>query len=286
MTDARYRKLYPRLWRDRDFLQLDYQNRLLALYLLAGPQGNSVGCYVFSLGTASEDFGFSLGIITRRFKMVCAQFGWQYDPASRVLFIPSWWKWNKPENAIVLKGALKDCHELPETPLYETLAACSRNVCERLGVTFPKRIPEPSPIQEQYSNRSKAVQEERTVAAPRPPVENSVENPEPPDPPEPTADAPPVRSRAPSSTPHVPVTPPGQVGDWTPTRVLAPFAVVAALVRAVLADGQDWSHPGGEADLLEELKTHCAKARLGYDTELLRKALDSERHKAKTRRTA
>lgn len=66
----------------------------------------------------------------------------------------------------------------------------------------------------------------------------------------------------------------------------APFGVLSAMVRAVLTEGRDWSYPGGEADLMDELKTRCAKARLGYDTESLRKALDSERVKALRRRTA
>lgn len=64
------------------------------------------------------------------------------------------------------------------------------------------------------------------------------------------------------------------------------FRVVSALVRATLAEGQDWSYPTGEADLMDELKTRCAKARLPYDTELVRKALDSERVKAQRQEAA
>lgn len=64
------------------------------------------------------------------------------------------------------------------------------------------------------------------------------------------------------------------------------FRVVSALVRATLAEGQDWSYPTGEADLMDELKSRCAKARLPYDTELVRKALDSERVKAQRQEAA
>ena len=64
------------------------------------------------------------------------------------------------------------------------------------------------------------------------------------------------------------------------------FRVVSALVRATLAEGADWAYPTGEADLMDELKTRCAKARLPYDTELVRKALDSERAKAQRQEAA
>jgi len=107
-----------------------------------------------------------------------------------------------------------------------------------------------------------------TAAPPPPPPERPVENSD-----EPSLD------RVNSSEAPGP-----RASTWSTPRELAPYAVVAALVRAMLAEGADWTYAGGEADLVEELKTRCAKARLGYDTMLLRKAVDSERVKAKRAR--
>jgi hypothetical protein len=109
--------------------------------------------------------------------------------------------------------------------------------------------------------------------------------------PDPVPDPDPLREErtaAPPPSPPVKHSVPHQrdLSRFTPPSELAPFAVVSALTRGLLAEGHDWRYAGGEADLLDTIKTRCAKARLGYDTELVRKALDSERVKAGHRRSA
>ena len=56
--------------------------------------------------------GFAKG-----FDSVVSKMGWQYDPAARVLYLPSWWRWNGPSNPNEMKGRLKGLDELPETEL-------------------------------------------------------------------------------------------------------------------------------------------------------------------------
>lgn len=142
VSEARYRKLYPRIWRHDGFVALDHVDRLLTLYILTGPQTNRIGCFVFSPGAAAEDLRLSPGTFPKRLANVCGTFGWRFHEPSRVLLITSWWEWNKPENGNVLRGALKDAAELPQTPLYAEFSECSRNVCQTLGVTFPQRLPQ------------------------------------------------------------------------------------------------------------------------------------------------
>lgn len=62
----------------------------------------------------------------------------------------------------------------------------------------------------------------------------------------------------------------------------APFRVVCALVRATLHEYQ--AHD--EADLMGELKDRCVKSGFLYDSNLLVRALNFERGKARARRTA
>ena len=110
---------------------------------------------------------------------------------------------------------------------------------------------------------------ERTPASPEPPCVEPVENSE--------GEAP--------------------MGEWTAAQELAPFAVVCALVKSVLNEassgklkmnlrmvssedtdaGAVYDANGLEADLADIIKERCAKARLGYNTELVRKALDAVR---------
>lgn len=57
------------------------------------------------------------------------------------------------------------------------------------------------------------------------------------------------------------------------------YRVISALVRSVLAENRDYTYDGGEADLVEDLKTRCAQAGLRYNRGLVQRALDSERAK-------
>src|SRR5262245_54981832 len=105
---GRYRKLYPRIWSNQEFLALTENERLLAIYLIAGPQQNRIGLCRVSPGAAAEDLGLTSGTFRARFNRVLKAFGWHFDVSHRVLWIPSWWKFNAPENPNQMKGVLAD----------------------------------------------------------------------------------------------------------------------------------------------------------------------------------
>jgi len=137
MTDARYRKLYPRIWHHPDFHALSRLEQLLALYLLTGPQTNRIGYYRLSLGQLSEDFEESQPVLARSVESTCTGMGWAWDGVAKVVFIPSWWRWNEPEAVNNLKGALKDYAEVPPSTLSGAFVDACRTPCERLGVPLP-----------------------------------------------------------------------------------------------------------------------------------------------------
>lgn len=169
---GRYRKLYPRLWRHPGFRGLTPAARELALYILAGPQTNAVGLFAFSPAAAAEDLNLETDAVREAMAMLHAVFGWEFDPEARVLYIPSWWRWNRPENVNILKGNLKALQEVPAnrfletfrsntewlpTDLHATFQECvrersgnaSRNASGKGSGTFKKGSPKPSPIQDQ-----------------------------------------------------------------------------------------------------------------------------------------
>jgi hypothetical protein len=155
MSDlGRYRKLYARLWRHPGFAQLSDGEKVLAFYVLTGPQTNRLGLYVLSIATAAEDLGTVPETLSKRLVNVCQTFGWQFDKRSRVFFCPSWFRWNPPENLNVMKGSLKDLNEIPPCALVDAFARNIETVPETLRETFleglRQRLPKPSPNQEPY----------------------------------------------------------------------------------------------------------------------------------------
>jgi hypothetical protein len=133
---GRYRKVFPRLWRHRHFVELSVEARLLALYCLAGPPANRIGLFLLSIGGAAEDLRMTPNGVKEHLSSVLDAFGWQYDAESRVLWIPSWWKFNLPENANVLKGGLRDILDVPHSKLIARFAAHTEHLPETLAATF------------------------------------------------------------------------------------------------------------------------------------------------------
>lgn len=74
---------------------------------------------MLSIATAAEDLKSQPETLKRRLLNVCVTFGWQYDADARVIYIPSWWRWNPRENENVLKGNLKDLNDIPSRGLVD-----------------------------------------------------------------------------------------------------------------------------------------------------------------------
>jgi hypothetical protein len=100
-----------------------------ANYLLTGPQTNRIGFYTFSILLAAEDLGTDRESIIKYMAQVCVTFDWHSDFNARVMWIPSWFKWNPPANTKVLKGVLRDLTEIPTCGL---VAAFARHVTNAL----------------------------------------------------------------------------------------------------------------------------------------------------------
>jgi hypothetical protein len=144
----KYRKIDPRIWRDEKFDGLTEGEKLVALYCITA-QTNRCGIFAFSPAMAAEELGTSPQTFRERFKKVVTTLSWQWDDARRVLYFPTWWKYNPPENANVLTGNLRDMDDLPETPLAAAFYANLKYLEPNLHRTFRERSPKPCPIQEQ-----------------------------------------------------------------------------------------------------------------------------------------
>jgi hypothetical protein len=143
----KFRKVDPRVWDDETFRELGADGQRLCLYLITSPQGNRIGLHKFSLALGAEALGMMPETFAECFKRVIGELEWKYDPGARVLYIPSWWKYNPPENPNVLKGNLDDLHDLPKTELlnefalnHRWLTAGSSAATDRLRQTFRETL--------------------------------------------------------------------------------------------------------------------------------------------------
>ena len=133
---GRYRRVYPRLWRHPAFKKLAPLSQRLTTYLLYGPQSNRIGLFYFSINTAAEDLDSTPESLRKALREVALSFGWSFDAIARVFFIPSWWRWNSPDHEKVLRGNLKDLHEIPPCGLTDQFTKNLRYLKPELHKTF------------------------------------------------------------------------------------------------------------------------------------------------------
>src|SRR5262249_26603670 len=127
-----YRKFFVSFWLHPGVRRLNEADRLLAIWLLTNEGTNRIGLYRLSPAQAAEELGEAVDCFIARLERVCQTFGWKFDAIARVLYIPSWWKYNPPANLNVVRGSLKDLSKVP--PDCELIEAFARNV---------EHIPEP-----------------------------------------------------------------------------------------------------------------------------------------------
>jgi hypothetical protein len=155
----RYRKSDPRFWKDEKIRGFDPTDKLLAQYAFTG-QSNRIGCFAFSPGMAAEDTGIPLKTFVKRFRQVCQQLNWKWDEELGVLYLPTWWRYNQPENANNVIGNLKDLDDVPGSPLVAEFCEnvtyldprfreTFRQLVERLGERYPRRSATQEQEQEQ-----------------------------------------------------------------------------------------------------------------------------------------
>lgn len=165
---GRYRKLFIGFWLHPGLTELTDSEKLLAVWLLTGPATNRIGLYRLSPAQAAEDLGTSLESFRKRLRTVCTAFGWLFDERSRVLYIPSWWKWNPPANENVVRGSLKDLNEIPACGLVDAFVKNIEPIPEPFREAFLKGLTErsgrASRNQDQYLDHEQKKEQEHRAS--------------------------------------------------------------------------------------------------------------------------
>ena len=131
----RYRKIDPRIWSDEKFTALSLRDKLITFYCITA-QSNRIGLFLFSPAKGAEDLKLSFRTFAEGFGKVSKTLNFSFDKINRVLYLPTWWKYNCPENPNVLKACLSDLHDLPKTPLIEPFSNNKQYLPETFHQTF------------------------------------------------------------------------------------------------------------------------------------------------------
>lgn len=156
---------------------LDPLDKLIALYIFTA-QSNRIGIFNFSPAEAEEDMQTRPPTrpptpVPQRFferlRHVVSTLNLGWDNDKRVLYLPTWWRYNRPDNPHHLQACLNDLDELPQTPLiiefltnYRYLPDTFAEKLRERKETYPYTCPHTSPPleleleQEQEQEKSNA----------------------------------------------------------------------------------------------------------------------------------
>ena len=91
----RYHKISPLIWKDEKLMESDPLDKLIIFYCLTA-QANRIGLFNFSPALAAEDLGLDRELFDSAFTRILERCQWSFDPQLRVLYIPTWFKYNPP----------------------------------------------------------------------------------------------------------------------------------------------------------------------------------------------
>lgn len=110
-----YRKIDPRLWDDENFVELTTVEKLLWLYLLTGPHTTSLpGLWIVGIGELVDGLRLPEKSIRAGLDKLQAMRRLVLNPRLRLVRVPNAPRYNRPDNARVLKSWFRMWSDIPE----------------------------------------------------------------------------------------------------------------------------------------------------------------------------
>jgi hypothetical protein len=141
-SGGRYRKVRARLWLEPEFAALSDEEKLVALYVLSGPQTAPPGVFRLSSASAAEDLRCSARALQHRLAAAVRAFHWKYDATTRVLWMPEWAAENPPANPNGVVAWRSCFDEIPDCALKREAWTATRAFLAPRGESFLKPFPE------------------------------------------------------------------------------------------------------------------------------------------------
>jgi len=92
--------------------------------------------FPFSPALAGEELGLSPKGVAEHMTTVCARLGWVWERPPGVLYLPDWWRWNKPDNPNILRHCLNDLDSVPACPARISFAKNTKHLIGSLKESF------------------------------------------------------------------------------------------------------------------------------------------------------
>ena len=113
-----YGRIETNFWQNEKIRCLTEGGRMLYLYLLTCPHGNSAGCFVLHDGYIQADLSWSSERVTKHVTELVRGGFIERDEGTSLTRIIGWWGHNTLENQNVAKGTIKIMRALPRCQVF------------------------------------------------------------------------------------------------------------------------------------------------------------------------
>jgi hypothetical protein len=135
---SHYRKIDVRIWNDAKFMALSDDAKMTFLLLLTHPYQTMLGAMRTSCAALADDLGWPSERLSKAFREVSAKDLIRHDEASRLVWLPNFLKYNRPESPNVVKAWVKAYELLPECELKAAVWAGSEAFVKGMSKAFVK----------------------------------------------------------------------------------------------------------------------------------------------------
>ena len=145
-TVSHYRKIDVRIWNDEKFNSLPNESKLAFIFVLTHPNMTSLGAM---RGTV-EGLAAELEALPEAFAEALSKGLFKVDPKAKIIHVPNFIKYNKPESPNVVKAWGKAFELLPEgcvkNKIYQSvkdsIKGYDKGYAKAFSEAFPKDLPE------------------------------------------------------------------------------------------------------------------------------------------------
>lgn len=135
---SHYRKIDVRIWNDAKFMSLSDDAKMTFMLLLTHPYQTMLGAMRTSIASLADDLGWPSERLSKAFREVSAKDLVRHDEASRLVWLPNFLKYNRPESPNVVKAWPKAFELLPECELKASVWAGSEAFVRGMSKAFVK----------------------------------------------------------------------------------------------------------------------------------------------------
>lgn len=138
---AKYRKIDVRIWNDLNFNSLSDKAKLVFFFLLTHPNLTPLGAMRCSLVGMADELNWTEKAFREAFREASEKAMVKHSERHKLVWLPHFLRYNKPESPNVVVSWSKWLDELPECPLKHQVLCHSCEYCESLPKAFREALP-------------------------------------------------------------------------------------------------------------------------------------------------